>query len=350
MLEMPISKDLFAALVVYLQDSNIFKRCDGLTLRYCSRFLKKHGHLSPEAVEKTCAFFKNNGGFCDCEVLFNVVPSVFPDKDEFLKYVEPIQTKLNKRKAELKKDSRLFAKMPRLIRISIGEKKYFALRKELVRYLKDVSNKKINAQKKLIAENNGWTLEQVENSKVFTDFTDKQNGAIKEAKLLWANNPTVVMTYDENNDWFVPLTAENEEKAKHTSFQASFLIGVMGWRSMKEHPIYMIARDDNASDGCSYYVVRSKTLSRQNKFTKQNVATPQEAVAAVEKYYADRKAREDKARENAAQWLESHPKAKERIFSLAKQKRLKMITAITNAYSDLSDGVRPSHIKALVRG
>lgn len=59
-----------------LEDFNgiIIGRCNG-TLKSTKRWLKKHLSTKKE-VDNCIHFFEDHGGFCNCEILYNVLPYV----------------------------------------------------------------------------------------------------------------------------------------------------------------------------------------------------------------------------------------------------------------------------------
>lgn len=59
--------ELFAVVDVLL----LRRGCDG-TLSICERWLTGRGH----DVARVVSWLNENGGYCDCEVVFNVVPRV----------------------------------------------------------------------------------------------------------------------------------------------------------------------------------------------------------------------------------------------------------------------------------
>lgn len=91
-------KSLLAELVVYLNEIDIFKKCDGKTLKYCSNYMKSTG-MSIEEIGRMCYFLQNHGGYCDCEVLMNVVPYVFPSEEEYKEYIDKAAKKIRKKRA-----------------------------------------------------------------------------------------------------------------------------------------------------------------------------------------------------------------------------------------------------------
>lgn len=94
MKNMPLSKELFSTLVVYLIKINIYQRCKH-KLFYTRRFLKKHG-LNTNDINEICAFFQEHGGYCDCEVLLNVIHEIFSNEKEFNEYISKAQAAVNK--------------------------------------------------------------------------------------------------------------------------------------------------------------------------------------------------------------------------------------------------------------
>ena len=338
--EMPISKELFSALVVYLSDINIYERCDARTLFYTTRFLKNH-RLNKAEINEICDFLRSKGGYCDCEVLLNVLPAVLPDKNEFLEYAKKAKAEFDKKRAE----SVILSKMPRLIRISVGGQKYIALRKAVVTYLRKITVKSTNDLREHLAQANGWTPKQAGESKPVQDFMARQKESIRNLKLSWSENPTMVMTYDDRNGWFIPLTPEWEKKARNTQFQADFLVGVDNWDNIEERSGYMVARDNTVTDGRPYYLASFKTLQRKDKVMEHGVTTPQEAWDALEAYFKDRQDREEKARKDAALWLADNPEAKAEILALKNNRPLYKIEQIVIAHGGLPEGVRPKHIR-----
>lgn len=65
---LPASRELFQALFDYLDDVAQEKDCDH-SLRVTREFLSKRGVGNTEVVIK---WLNDNGGYCDCEVLYNV--------------------------------------------------------------------------------------------------------------------------------------------------------------------------------------------------------------------------------------------------------------------------------------
>ena len=65
---LPMARPLFQNLFDFLDDHIGEKGCDH-TLRLTQRFLSKNGIENTEAVIK---WLNDNGGYCDCEVLYNV--------------------------------------------------------------------------------------------------------------------------------------------------------------------------------------------------------------------------------------------------------------------------------------
>ena len=88
-------KDILAELVVYLNDIDIFAgKCDCRTLKHSRDYMKKSG-LSDFDIERMCSFMESFGGYCDCEVLMNVVPTVFPTDEEFQEFVDKAVRKIH---------------------------------------------------------------------------------------------------------------------------------------------------------------------------------------------------------------------------------------------------------------
>jgi hypothetical protein len=54
------------------RDGKTVWRCSGKDDRTYSRTILAAMGLTPEAVVATLAYFDQHGGYCDCEVLFNV--------------------------------------------------------------------------------------------------------------------------------------------------------------------------------------------------------------------------------------------------------------------------------------
>ncbi len=65
----PLHGDELAELFAVVEVLLLRRGCDG-TLRICERWLTGGGHEVPRVVR----WLKENGGYCDCEVVFNVVP------------------------------------------------------------------------------------------------------------------------------------------------------------------------------------------------------------------------------------------------------------------------------------
>jgi hypothetical protein len=88
-------KDILAELVVYLNDIDVFDgKCDCQTLKHSRIYMKERG-LSDSDIEEMCSFMEGFGGYCDCEVLMNVVPTVFPTEEEFHEYVDKAVRKIH---------------------------------------------------------------------------------------------------------------------------------------------------------------------------------------------------------------------------------------------------------------
>ena len=89
-------KDILAELAVYLNDIKIFEgKCDCKTLAHCRHYMKKNLAMSDEGIENICSYIEGFGGYCDCEVLMNVVPTVFPTDEDFDSYVDKAVSRMN---------------------------------------------------------------------------------------------------------------------------------------------------------------------------------------------------------------------------------------------------------------
>lgn len=66
--KLPMSKDNFKKLFDYLDERLGIEDCDD-TLKMCLAFFDDNGI---ENTQKITEWLKENGGFCDCEVLANV--------------------------------------------------------------------------------------------------------------------------------------------------------------------------------------------------------------------------------------------------------------------------------------
>jgi hypothetical protein len=67
----PLPAEELAELFTVLEVLLLRRKCTG-TLSMCERWLGGRGHV----VERVSSWLQDNGGFCDCEVLFNVVPKL----------------------------------------------------------------------------------------------------------------------------------------------------------------------------------------------------------------------------------------------------------------------------------
>jgi hypothetical protein len=76
--ELPISTDLFLELMKYFEEIHVAEKCDSKTHTYTRRFLKEKG-IDEETIESFCEFCKENGGYCDCEIMYNPLFYVFDD-------------------------------------------------------------------------------------------------------------------------------------------------------------------------------------------------------------------------------------------------------------------------------
>ena len=77
--ELPISTDLFLKLMKYFEEINVAEKCDSKSHTYTRKFLKENG-IDEDTIESFCEFCKENGGYCDCEVMYNTFFYVF-DKE-----------------------------------------------------------------------------------------------------------------------------------------------------------------------------------------------------------------------------------------------------------------------------
>ena len=66
--ELPISTKLFLDLMKYFEKINIADTCDLKSHTYTRKFLKEKG-IDDETIESFCEFCKENGGYCDCEII-----------------------------------------------------------------------------------------------------------------------------------------------------------------------------------------------------------------------------------------------------------------------------------------
>lgn len=91
---MPISKELFADLLVYLDGLKIGQVCDGISLKHTEDFLRRRG-LQEETVQDFADFCNKNGGWCDCEISWNVSPVVFQTHNEAFEYYSKAKSRLS---------------------------------------------------------------------------------------------------------------------------------------------------------------------------------------------------------------------------------------------------------------
>lgn len=69
---LPFSKDLFGLLFDYLDEMLDKDGCDN-TLKYTMKFLNDN----KLPVDTSLEWMKDNGGYCDCEVLANIADKIF---------------------------------------------------------------------------------------------------------------------------------------------------------------------------------------------------------------------------------------------------------------------------------
>jgi hypothetical protein len=72
--------DLFNYVAAHLcsqGNDNPTKQCDHRP-RYARRFCRAHGLIESEVIE----WLESNGGYCDCEVLYNVASQFCDDDDD----------------------------------------------------------------------------------------------------------------------------------------------------------------------------------------------------------------------------------------------------------------------------
>lgn len=94
--DLPISKEDFAHLFLYLQSVDISKICDGRTLKLTRKFLSKHMNKDEDTITEVCKYCNNHGGFCDCEVVYNVIYDVFSTNEEYGFYARKVLTEMRK--------------------------------------------------------------------------------------------------------------------------------------------------------------------------------------------------------------------------------------------------------------
>ena len=83
----PISKELFADLLVYLDSVSIGTKCDGISMKHSEEFLRSRS-FNEDTVQEYVDFFQQHGASCDCELPWNVSSVVYDSKDEANKYYD----------------------------------------------------------------------------------------------------------------------------------------------------------------------------------------------------------------------------------------------------------------------
>jgi len=186
-----MNKELFADLVVNLNQLPIFDYCNG-TLKYTKIFLKSR-NLSEQDINDFCKYCENHGGYCDCEILYNTIEDVFSSQEEFELYEEKAKEKyVNNPDMQLKvkkPEKSIIYQIPYFIKVELNQKQYLMRNRSFKKYIKQIATNsdlksKTNELKKLLSDNPEMILTIEKTTQMFVPFSnDIQQAEFKDVKI-----------------------------------------------------------------------------------------------------------------------------------------------------------------------